>query len=329
MTMASGIAKKNGGAPEGARQGKTHVLNITESPPKGNLFARQPNGKFVTASPDKRAADWLESQIANSQDGIISMVVDLTPALARALLNRNAGNRKISDICVTAYARDIAAGAWTLNGEPVIVSRDGKMNDGQHRCEAVVAADKTIPVLMVFGIDRDTRTTVDQGRARTAGDFLSMRGFGNVNQLGAAASFAWRYVSHNRLADGSRLRPTKSEVLAFVADNPELVASLEFVQRKGAVMTGGYSLLGFIHWALWKAGGRLEADLFIHTLIDGTNLGAGDPLLYVRNRLINERGRMRANDKAELIFKAWNGWRTGKKVQRFEVTGGALPTLEA
>ena len=47
-----------------------------------------------------------------------------------------------------------------------------------------------------------------------------------------------------------------------------------------------------------------------------------------RNRLMAERGRLKTNEKAELIIRAWNASRRGDKVASLPIKGGALPTVE-
>jgi len=302
------------------------MLKVAERPETATLLTKV-GSEFVKASPDKRAADWLETQIAKSKDGVTSLVTELTPALARVLLNRNDGNRKISDSIVAGYARDMAHGAWLFNGEPVIVSADGKLNDGQHRCEAVILANVSVSALFVFGVERKTRTTLDQGKIRTVGDFLSMGGHVNTNHLGAAANCAWMYQAHGKIVRGGNQRATKSEVIAFVDTNPDIVKSVSFVQKSGSAPVGGPTILAFVHWVLWQRAGRQKADIFIDKLIDGADLNASSPILYVRNRLIVGRGRLRPNDKAELIFKAWNAYRRNETPRHMETTG-TLPKLE-
>lgn len=319
--------KEKGRAPEGCGQKEINMLNVAEKPGKANLLTMV-DSKYVTASPEKRMADWLESQVTKAQKDVLVQTVDLTPALARVLLSRNDGNRRISDALVTSYARDISTGGWTFNGEPIILSLDGKLNDGQHRCEAVVAADKPIKTILVIGVDRETRTTLDQGRVRSAGDFLAMNGHHTANVLGAAASLYWQYLTFGQLARGSTQRPTKGEVMRCVEQHGDIAKSVSFCQRKGIGTVGGHSLISFVHFAVWKRAGRMSADEFIKSLVDGVGLSAQNPILYCRNRLINERGKLRGNFKAELIFKAWNAQRRGETLRHIILTGNVLPKLE-
>lgn len=306
------------------------MLNtVAEKPEKASLLTKV-DSKYVVASPDKRAADWLEAQVAKAQKDVLVQTIELTPTLARILLNRNDGNRRVSDSLVTSYARDISSDGWAFNGEPVIVSRDGKLNDGQHRCEAVIAADKGIRVILVIGVDRDTNTTLDQGRVRTSGDFLSMEGYAKGNILGAAAGMYWQFQTFGVVGTsrGPQHRPTKGEVRRTVHENEDLQKSVEFTSLKGVGTVGGHSLIAFVHYTIWKRAGRKNADEFIKSLIEGFSLAERDPILYARNRLMFERGKMRGNLKAELIFKAWNAHRRGDTLRHIVLTGSELPKLE-
>lgn len=303
------------------------MLNVAERKPKATLL-KAVGSEYISQSPDKRAAEWLEAEIERAKDQVRTQVIDLTPALARVLLSRNEGNRALKEGLVLSYARDISSGAWDFNGEPIIVSRDGQMNDGQHRCEAVIASDTPIKTIMVLGVERSTRTTLDQGKMRTSGDYLAMNGHANPNELAGAASLFWQYSNFGMLAKGSSQRPTKTEVTRTVDANPDLVKSIQYCARKGAKAVGGKTLLAFLHYAFTRAAGRPAADEFIASLTEGIGLSSKSPILYVRNRLINEGIKMRGNLRAELIVKAWNAYRRGETLRHLMVTGGMLPKLE-
>lgn len=305
------------------------MLNVAEKPQKSTLL-KQVGTDYILQSPEKRAAEWLDKQVASVKGHPVTMIADLTPALASALLNRNDGNRKISERIVEGYARDILNGAWQFNGEPIIISSNGMLNDGQHRARAVKDADRTIQALFVFGVERETRTTLDQGKARTVGDYLGMHGHIYSQQLAASSGHAWQHLHVGRLSTAGSEKPTKTELLAFVEANPTLANSVEFIQRKGADTAGGRTMLAFCHWTFTNKAGRQKADNFIIALIEGAGLSYGNPILYIRNRLINERGRLRPNDRAELIFRAWNAFRRGETavVRSLPVLGGKLPEVE-
>src|SRR6185369_3431611 len=149
---------------------------------------------------------------------------------------------------------EIKGGRWTLNGEPIIVSDTGELNDGQHRCRAVIDANTPIDVVLIVGIKRDTRITLDQGKVRTAGDFLSMEGNINANVLGAACNFAWQCRMRGFIDIGGRRAATKGEIVQFVRDNPGIIKSVAYVHEKGADAAGGKSVLAAAHFIIGNAG---------------------------------------------------------------------------
>lgn len=282
---------------------------------------------FHTVSDTRAAALWLDEM--GAKPGIYSIVTDLTPSVAAVLLERNPANRKIKFTKVQDYAKDIEHGSWKFNGEPIIVARDGLLNDGQHRCAAVVEAQKSIPVLMVFGVERDTRDTLDQGVARSSGDYLSIHGHTNTSHLAATAKAVWQWRTFGLLSNGGRNSPTRSEVMETVLANPGIVKSLAFVDRKNARAMGSLSTLAFVHFAVKSVAGDIPANFFMDALIDGADLKAGDPILNVRNRLMTDRRVLRTPEKAELLFRAWNAHRRDQTRVLFRLTGGELPLLEA
>lgn len=323
--VTSGIAIKNGGTPEGARQGTCNMLSVTEPRTAGNS-APSKSPELHVVSTAKKMGIWLDSLVEKSQTKPSSQIVSLTPVMAEALLDRNPANRRISEVLVENYAHEIRGGHWAFNGEPIIVSDTGELNDGQHRCRAVIEAGKAIDVILIVGIKRNTRTTLDQGRVRTIGDFLSMEGNTYTNVLGAAANIVWQYRMRGTVGSSGRARGTKGELLAFVSDNPGIVRSVALVHEKGADAAGGKTILAAAHFILSSIS-KEDADHFILSLIRGAGLRVGDPILYARNRLINERHLLRAPERLELLFKAWLAWRNRETVKRIWLNG-TLPAME-
>lgn len=281
----------------------------------------------MLTSPENSSA-WLDAIIARSQNRITTDVVELSPARARVLLARNPDNRRISLEKVAEYARDIENGRWPLNGEPIIVSKCGWLNDGQHRCEAVIATGVTILVVLVVGPERETRFTVDQGRARIIGDFLGMDGHSHANTLGAAAGYLWQYESRSQLAQGTKARPNKSEIRECVARHPDLVKSIAAIPTSGSSIVGGQSLLVFCHYVFSRRSPVADVDEFMAKLQSGVDLSGNDPILYARTRFIQQRGRLKLNEKAELIFRAWNAHRRGERPTKLPLLNGPLPPVE-
>jgi hypothetical protein len=166
LIAGRGATQKNGQQPEGAGRSNHNMLKVVEKPAKGKAKTA-----YEIETEDRLAAQWLDAEVAKAQRGPTSQLVEITVPLARVMLQRNQHNRSVSQHFVKAYSRDIASGSWSLNGEPIILAKDGSLNDGQHRAEAIVMAGRSITVMLVIGVERDTRTTLDQGRVRTVGDY--------------------------------------------------------------------------------------------------------------------------------------------------------------
>lgn len=306
------------------------MLHVAEKPSARKATAPIQPAESTAISENRKLAIQLDKTVEDAKKSgkPSARMIDLTPALAALLLDRNPANRKINQTMVERYAYEIMGGRWVFNGEPIIVSDTGELNDGQHRCAAVVEAGKAISVLMIVGVPRETRVTLDQGKMRTIGDYLSMEGHANGNFIGAAANIIWQVKARGMFTVGGRNSATKGEIMELVANNPGIERSFAVVDSRYASAVGGKTVLTASHFLISQAGKRDDVDRFFICLLDGAGLKAGDPILYLRNRLINERGRMSAADKLELIFKAWNAWRRGERVSRMLLVGGVLPVLE-
>lgn len=120
--------------------------------------------------------------LAQAQDGatIVTIYWELTPALAAELLLVNFNNRPTSATRARVLARDILAGHWAKTNQGLALSPELFLGDAQHRCMAVVIADRAIP--MQFNWYRDqaeymaARKTWDSGSKRSKGGALEMAG---------------------------------------------------------------------------------------------------------------------------------------------------------
>lgn len=266
---------------------------------------------------------WFVEAAEASRDQPTMHAVDLSPTLAKFILTVNTNNRNVRASKVTQYASDMAAGKWTMNGEPLIISNDGKLNDGQHRCLAVIDSNATIPVVMVFGIERETRLTVDQGGARTAGDFLGMEG---VQNAAIVAAIARMVIAYDRNAGKSLLGSqviTSSEVRQFVSECPALAEAATFGVTNSTYSRqfAAGSLIGFAFYVLARVN-HDEAKQFLERTCRGDGLRMKDPAHTLREKLISE-GRSR-DRKVAMILKAWNFHRRGMKVST-NTLNGTLP----
>lgn len=110
---------------------------------------------------------------------VFSQVRTITPAMAEEMLKKNTQNRPLNQNYAQLYAKDMKAGNWKLNGEPIIFDDNGNLIDGQHRLMAVVIAGVPVDMLVVYGVGSDSFETIDSGKKRTAADAFSLSGITN------------------------------------------------------------------------------------------------------------------------------------------------------
>lgn len=277
----------------------------------------------------RRMKAWLESRIASSKTAPIAEIVTLTPCLAHLLLQRNPLNRKIAKANSLAIASDIASGRFSFNGQSIVVSDAGTLNDGQHRCDQVIKTGQSIRTVIVFGPDEATRFSVDSGKSKTSSDYLHMKGRKYPKVLSTVVGYHLQYRTAGFIAYGGGVQvPTKAQVVAAADELNGIDKSIEFTAPCMETVRS-HNVLAFCHYVFKRKSSVEAADEFIRKLIDGDDLRKNDPVHYCRNRLLKMHRGDTANTRCELIFKCWNLWRAGGHIQSFRATGGRLPKLES
>lgn len=280
------------------------------------------------AQPIAGTINWLDDCIERGKGGVFSELTTLTPGLAAELLRRNPDNRFIRQTKAAQYACDIRTGRWVFNGEPIIIADTGELNDGQHRASAVVEANISIPALLVFGLPRETRTTLDQGAARNAGDYLSMD---NVPNPTVQASIA-RLVIAWECAEGQTLSANKyvtnAEVLARVKADDMIAESAHFAagNAKNTRAFCAPAVIGLCHY-IFSDINPSQANEYMHQVCRGEGLKARDPAYTVRDRLISLGNKSR-DQRTHIIIRGWNAYRQGRSLALAKIVGkDNLPAL--
>lgn len=249
---------------------------------------------------------------------IFTEILDVTQEIAEELLERNPDNRRVRargpNRSVQAYADAMLRGEWVVNGESIIVSSDGLLNDGQNRLYAVIRSGRTVPMQFTFGVERETRHTVDQGAGRRPGDVLMMAGEKNTTHLAAAVHFVWAY-------DGDRVfhnSPSSDQLIAALDTDPDLrqhVTKLQNLRKEFRLSVG--AVTGAYHVCH-----RMNPKVAVNFLADvttGLNIGNGDsPVLRLRKRYqdhVTKRGAIGAVEQAALFIKAFNAYRQGRTMK--------------
>jgi hypothetical protein len=171
-----------------------------------------------------------------------SYVARVTPQLAETLLASNFANRKINNKRVTSYSKTIKDGEWKLTGQPIIISEDGKVIDGQHRLSAVVIAEKAIDVLIV-----KLRATDGKGELTALNvpvDIGFQRSMANITGMSPRAVSITRAMVYY-FEEGGQTLATRPEILIDRFNMFEEVIT-RYVKVKQTPRTRVGALVGFI-----------------------------------------------------------------------------------
>lgn len=253
--------------------------------------------------------------------GFATQIVDVTPQLADEMLKRNTSNRPLNEKRAGTYARDMRDGNWQLNGESLKFSRNGLLLDGQHRLRAVQLAERTIPMLVVFGLNDAAQATMDMGAKRSVGDTLRMRGVKSYTKAATIAQGDMRWHRFGPLAafqSGGAYTLTASEIVDWY-ESHAVEIDLAVSPSKRLYDALNRAVKQSMAGILWLQFHRLDvddADAFFDRLVKGVASDEHDPILILRNqllRLATDRDVIHRlpRYRAALIVKAWNLYRTG------------------
>jgi hypothetical protein len=106
-----------------------------------------------------------------------SELVKVTPSLAEHFLSKNTLNRNISHSLVTKYSNDMSNGNWRLTHQGIAFYNDDSVADGQHRLLAIIKARATIPMMVTYGLEKESSLGIDYHRPRSIVDGLKIGGF--------------------------------------------------------------------------------------------------------------------------------------------------------
>lgn len=261
-----------------------------------------------------------DAQSAQTKPQSKAIYVSVAPALAAEWLKQNHDNRPLDSRIVARYADLMARGQWEENGETVKFDWDGNLFDGQHRLAAVVKSGVTVPSWVMFNLPPDSFKFIDTGKRRTKGDVLAIMGFPNRLVLSAAAGFQYfydqgllpRYSTH-------QLAASVDQIITTVRRHDGLHYAITRTQNKFRhVLTD--TVAAFCYYNMAKID-LPAADFFFDKLQTGTELAQGSPILAVREYFMplrqgQHRVRLNQVDVIARLFKAWNYFRNGTRVQK-------------
>lgn len=275
-------------------------------------------------------------------------VETITPEKARKMLDRTEAlgftNRSIRKARVEKLVHAIQTGQWQLTHQPIAVTAEGAVLDGQHRLAAIVLAGEAVELLVVRDADPETFKVVDTNAVRTTGDSLKIAGYTDVNHLSATVR---GYLVYDRLIGTtgnyrtSMAVITTSDVLDFLEDPDQRQVAQMAVHEAARVANGvaRYGLKTALAMSIMLVRLR-KNDLgpttvaeFYARLTDGVNLAADSPILSLRRWFMSDTGYVRVSNEARRpvatanLLKCLNDYALGRprSVVAFKLGQEAFP----
>lgn len=102
-----------------------------------------------------------------------SVIMDITPEVAKQLLGTSPGNRKTRRWHVDSMSDSMARGEWRVTSQGIGIDRNGHLRDAHHRLMAVIKSGVTIKSVVVMGLPLNSYEVIDTGIKRNLSDLLN------------------------------------------------------------------------------------------------------------------------------------------------------------
>ena len=259
--------------------------------------------------------------------------------MASTLLSpdHNSCNRGFRNRNLETLKQRWASGEFQFTGEPIQISREGKLLNGQHRLRATRETGIPIDVLMIFGLPQEVFAVLDQGAKRNWADVLSSAGHQNAKKLAAAIAqleaYSGQQFGRNYTAYRHKNERHKGneEVVELAEKYPGLDVSVSKTLSSPLIAHGVLAATHFLTSKLSPA----EAESFVSVFKSHDNVA--QPTLFQQNALHLRSRLLKAKTDGQLlqreavaayVVKAWNASREGRELKVFRWTGDKSPLFK-
>jgi hypothetical protein len=212
----------------------------------------------------------------------------VSPEMAEKLLATTDKNRNVQRGWVLTLANEMRCGRWESdNGENIIVSETGKLLDGQHRLFAIIEYGAPVEITIATGAKDRAFRTIDTGHSRKPNEIVAMAGHSSALIVAAAAPLIWRMWHQTGIRE-----PLPATMVLDVVDRyPAMRKWSPLVAAQGLrsrILPPGVFLAALVYLDnIAKTPG--VAERFFRGITKGTDLEDGDPILALRNRILQHR----------------------------------------
>ncbi len=281
-------------------------------PKPSNQIRRQPGRPLVNPHAEKLGAAEIE-ELVRKYYGMKTVMFD--KGVAGAVLTYNTGNRRLNRRKLQQLVGQMQRGEFINTGEPIIISREGVLNDGQHRLQAVIEADVEVDMDVRFGISREAFRVTDTGASRTPGDVLTIMGAHAGGQVSSTVRLLLLYerglpesvrefVSHEEIATAYERWGDVEDVVATVNAHP-------FPKPIRSIPLYATAFLAS------RSPGKAKLERWLDGVATGLEVGRDHPAYQLRERImrgISAATREGLLERFALMLKSWDLYASGDTV---------------
>lgn len=239
----------------------------------------------------------------------------VTPEMALAWTERRYEHqRPVTPAYVRFLIEEIKGERWKYDASTIVFDRQGRLIDGQHRCHAIVGAGVPVEVLVVWGVDESAYKTKDTGRSRVASDVLGVENAKHVATLARSLIFLEKY--QDPCCNCEKI--SNARIVDLVKNDPAIEEAVHAIVGISGVRTVmAPSVAAFGWYFMWKCDPE-ACRSFWESVGSGAGLLEGDPRLalirFARNMMGKTTQHKVRRSLLGAMIKAWNAWRTGKRI---------------
>ena len=236
----------------------------------------------------------------------------ITPEIAKRFLENNPINRRASEVKIKEYALDMLNNDFLFAGHTVCLSDTGKLLDGQQRLMACVQTNKPFHTILVENLPEEVIRVIDSGKKRTYADQLKMDGYKKPGLLAASIKMLTLIARKNPKDAGYYTTTQLNQVLK---KHPFIVES---VDRGSNTFKKADPILSAIHYIANYTGHEHKADQFIETWKGGVKNYENDPIVYIREKLYEDLGKvkkMTTVTRMRYIMYSWQKFKLNQPIQ--------------
>jgi hypothetical protein len=235
----------------------------------------------------------------------------ITPEMAKNYLNNNPINRRPSEAKIKEYALDMENENFLFTGHSVCFSKSRKLLDGQQRLMSCVKSGQPFHTILVENLPEEVIKVIDCGKKRTYADQLKIDGHINSSQLAAAIKML-ALIAQAQPKDSGY---TVTQLNTVFNKHKGITESVSFCKN---TFTRADAMLSAIHYIANYTGYEDRANQFIETWKGGIKNYENDPVVYIREMLYKDLGKLKKMatvTRMRYIMLSWHKFSEHQEMQ--------------